>query len=337
MNAKKILLRKYELIKMLLTRIIDDGLLKDAANLTFISIVAIIPMLSFSLLILPNILDVDKSVYITRLLNNFIPETASKVQEMIELALDKKIRLNIFSFIFVGISSFSMFNILNKTFDRILRIHHSHKNDILTKITKFIGSIFFGFIIMILIFTLVSTSIIHNIPVISAIAKLLSYFVPIILQFVLLNILYLFMPSIRISRVNLMKGTLITVLIWYLAKIGFDVYINHSIRFNQDFGVLTAIPITVLWLYLNWFLILCGMLIISLFRESVSGKAVKFSAKKKYRNLQLDIRLLINSKEYSEVKSDLDKSQFNAILDVLKTVVNKEKIDGENDEKKSSN
>ena len=334
-TLKKIVTSSFKTTKLFILKVFEQGLMKDAANLTFISMVAIIPMLSFAFLILPNILDVDKSVYIAKILDNFIPETAAKVKELIELALNKKVSLNIYSFIFVGIGSFSMFNILNKTFDRILDIHQTHKIDIFAKLTKFIGSIFFGFLIMILIFTLVSASVIQDIPVISTFAKILSYFIPIILQFTLLTILYLFMPSIRISRNDLLKGTLITTLAWYIAKFGFDIYVRNSIKFNSDFGVLATIPVTVLWLYLNWLLILCGILIISMFRKSSAGETMEVIHRQKFHKLQLDIRVLIDSKEYSNLKNNIRENQLNSILDVIKYSINNDD-NGENDEQESS-
>lgn len=340
-NSTKLILgfisKCFKTCKIFILKIFDEGLMKEAANLTFISMVAIIPMLSFALLILPNILNVDKSLYIGKILDNFIPETAAKVKELIELALNKKVSLNIYSFIFVGVGSFSMFNILNKTFDRILDIHETHKIDIWTKLTKFIGSIFFGFVIMILIFTLVSASVIQDVPVISSFAKILAYFIPIILQFTLLLILYLFMPSIRISRNNLLRGTLITTLAWYIAKFGFDIYVRNSIKFNSDFGVLATIPITVLWLYLNWLIILCGVLIISMFRKSFAGETMGVCKKQKLHQLQLDIRVVIDSKEYCQIRSDLKEKEFVKILDVIKSNISKDKNEyGENNEEESS-
>ena len=103
----------FKTCRLFVLKVFAEGLMKEAANLTFISIVAIIPMLSFALLVLPNILDVDKGLYISKILDNFIPETAAKVKEIIELALNKKVSLNIYSFLFVGVGSFTMFNILN--------------------------------------------------------------------------------------------------------------------------------------------------------------------------------------------------------------------------------
>ncbi len=334
-TLKKLLTKSFKTSKIFVLKIFELGLMKEAANLTFISMVAIIPMLSFAFLILPNILNVDKSVYIARILDNFIPETAAKVKELIELALNKKVSLNIYSFIFVGFGSFSMFNILNKTFDKILDIHQTHQIDIFAKLTKFIGSIFFGFLLMILIFTLVSASVIQEIPVISTFARIVSYFIPIILQFTLLTILYLFMPSIRISKNDLIKGTLITTLAWYIAKFGFDIYVRNSINFNSDFGLLATIPITVLWLYLNWLLILFGILIISMFRKSSSGEGFDINQAQRFHKLQLDIRVLLDSKEYSNLKYNLKENQFDSILDVIKSSINNDK-NGESNEEESS-
>ncbi|MFA7056011.1 MAG: YihY/virulence factor BrkB family protein [Candidatus Cloacimonadales bacterium] len=311
-------------LKLFILKILDEGLVKDAANLTFISIVAIIPMLSFALLILPNILDIDKGVYIGKILNNFIPETADKVRDLIMIALSKKVSLNLYSFIFVGVGSFSMFNILNKTFDRILGVEHTHKLDIFTKITKFIGSIFFGFIIMILIFTIVSTTVVRDIPIISKFATIISYFIPIILQFTILIILYLFLPSIRLSKNDLLKGTLITTLAWYIAKFGFDIYVGRSNKFSDTLGVLNTIPIAVFWLYLNWLIILCGILIIAMFRKSSYGESIELRNNQEYHQLQLDVRILLDGKEYKEIKSNLKQSQIGSILDVVKSAISYE-------------
>lgn len=336
MGFKKNFTTFFKTIKAFIWNILNEGLIKDAANLTFISIVAIIPMLSFALLILPNILEVDKSVYIAQILDNFIPETADKVRDLITIALSKKISLNIYSFIFVGVGSFSMFNILNKTFDRILGVQHTHKLDFFTKITKFVGSIMFGFIIMILIFTIVSTTMVQDIPIVSTFAKIISYFIPLILQFTILIILYLFLPSIKLSRADVLKGTLITSLAWYMAKFAFDIYVGRSNKFSDNLGMLNSIPIAVFWLYMNWLIILCGILIIAMFRKASYGESLETGSNGRYHQLRLDVRILLDGKEFKEIKSNLTQSQIGSIIDVVKSAIGNEAtpcdVDDEQDE-----
>lgn len=325
MKSESNFIKFFKFTKLFIWRLFDEGLVKEAANLTFISIVAIIPMLSFALLILPNILDVDKSVYIAKILNNFIPETAERVRDLIMTALDKKVSLNIYSFIFVGVGSFSMFNILNKTFDRILGVEHTHKLDIFAKVTKFVGSIFFGFIIMILIFTIVSATLVRDIPLVSSFARIISYFIPIILQFTILIILYLFMPSIRIRKGDLLKGTLITTLAWYIAKFGFDFYVGSSNKFSDNLGLLNTIPIAVFWLYLNWLIILCGILMIAMFRQLSNGSSMEIPKVEKLHRLQLDVKILLDDKEYKEIRSNLQKNQIANILGIIKSAISFER------------
>lgn len=331
--TKELFIKSFSLIKIFITSLIREGVLKEAANLTFISIIAFMPIVSFIVLLLPDIFGVDKSEYIGLILKNFIPETAEKLRDVINSALRIKYNLNLYSFIIVGVSSFSMFSIINRAFDKILDIHEELKPDLITHITKFIGSIFFGFLIVILLFTIMSANVFHNFPGATSIVTFLSYIVPIFLQFLIFIILYFFMPSIRISRGSLLKGTVITTSIWYVLKFGFDIYIRRFSAFKTGYGIIATLPISLLWLYVNWIIILSGILIIAILEKNRRGESLELKREPTKHKLQLVLNVLIDDKEYKCYKKDLNKQEIESILDIVRSTVDDDKTNnGENND-----
>lgn len=144
------------------------------------------------------------------------------------------------------------------------------------------------------------------------------------------------MPSIKIRRYDVFKGTIITTIAWYIAKFGFDIYVLNSSRFDSEYGLLATIPITVLWLYINWLLILSGILIISLFRKNSFGEPIDTNSNRRFHKLQLDVRIILDSKEYSNLKTNLKNKDMNNILGILQDSIKNENNNGDTDEKKST-
>jgi membrane protein len=71
--------------------------------------------------------------------------------------------------------------------------------------------------------------------------------------------LYFFLPNTRVSAKAALWGAFIAALIWSFAKFGFGQYVTKFIPQFQIYGVLGIIPLTVMWIYLSWLIVLFGL------------------------------------------------------------------------------
>ncbi|HNQ44166.1 MAG TPA: YihY family inner membrane protein [Candidatus Cloacimonadota bacterium] len=250
-------------LKALYQRIISEGVLRESASLSYVTILGFIPFITFIVMIAPDLPFLNLKEKISEVVaTNFIPGSAKAVMDMINDMIARRMGLNIMVFVILLISSYSLFNNIRKTFDRILSTQLAESQDILTQFIKFFGTLVFGLVIMVLLF---SSS---SMPIISRILKLpiftwLGYIVPFVLQFLALLFLYMLMPSIKIRRSSLFRGVFCTTVIWVLVKSGFDSYIYNLTSYQAVYGVIAALPIFLFWIYVNWVIILGGIVLIS--------------------------------------------------------------------------
>ncbi len=71
--------------------------------------------------------------------NIFVPESANQIFEHISELAQRKISFNLFSFIILLFTSYSLFKIINDTFDHILVAKEEGKRGFLSDMVKFIG------------------------------------------------------------------------------------------------------------------------------------------------------------------------------------------------------
>lgn len=73
------------------------------------------------------------------------------------------------------------------------------------------------------------------------------------------NILYVFGPCIKHKKWHfLMPGTVVSVVLWILASLGFKIYLKYFNLFNVTYGPIGAVIILLLWFYLSGIAILIG-------------------------------------------------------------------------------
>lgn len=255
--------------KLFIKRINEERIPRESAALAYVTILGFIPFITFIIMIAPDLPFFNVKGKIADVVaQHFIPGSAQAVMDMIGDMISRRMSLNIMAFSILLISAYLLFNNIQRTFDRILSTQTYEKNDIISQFVKFIGTLVFGLIILVLLF---SSS---SLPIISRIVKLrlftwMTYVLPFIMQFFLLYFLYIFFPSVRIKNRSIITGALWTTVIWVLLKGVFDQYIYNLTSYQAVYGVLAALPIFLFWIYVNWIIILSGVVLVSILDERI--------------------------------------------------------------------
>ncbi|MCB5261935.1 MAG: YihY family inner membrane protein [Candidatus Cloacimonetes bacterium] len=313
-RRKAIFNKAYEFMKLWIGRVIKERVPRSAGSLAYVTILGFIPFLTFIVMLAPDLPFLNLKEKIGAVVaENFIPGSADAVMGMINEMISRRMSLNIMVFIILLVSSYALFENIRNTFDHILITHAPERKDILSQFVKFFGTIVFGLLILVLLF---SSS---SLPIISRLLKLriftwLMYIVPFILQFLALFFLYMLMPSIKVKRKSLIKGAFWTTVIWVLVKSGFDYYIYNLTSFQAVYGVIAALPIFLFWIYVNWIIILAGIVLVSVIDKGIREEVIQTQPQKVVR---LTLEMYSDSKLNQRLEKFISKNDIKDLVDQI--------------------
>lgn len=313
-RRKKMWNNAVSFVSLLVNRISKERVPQESGSLAYVTILGFIPFITFIMMIVPDLPFLNLKDRIGEVVaKNFIPGSAETVMDMINDMIARRMGLNIMVFAILLISSYSLFNNIRSTFDRILSTHAPQSMDILSQFVKFFGTLVFGFILLVLLF---SSS---SLPIISRVVKLgiftwLSYILPFITQFLALYFMYMFLPSVRTKQRSLIVGTFWTTVIWILVKSFFDYYIINLTSYQAIYGVLAALPIFLFWIYVNWLIILSGIVMVSVIDKEVRDEVILRAPE---RVVKITLEMFSDSKLNNRLESYINKKDIKDLVDQL--------------------
>ena len=95
--------------------------------------------------------------------------------------------------------------------------------------------------------------------------------VPMVITILFFLFLYIATPNARVRTVPALIGATIAGVVWEIAKHAYAIYTVKSISYSAIYGSLGAIPLFLLWIYLNWFIFLTGARIGFALQHAVTG------------------------------------------------------------------
>ena len=291
--------------------LMKERVLREAGALTYITIMGFVPVVVFLIFLAPTLPFLDLKEKIFALISeNLIPSAALQVQNIIQNMLENKAGFNIINFIVIAVSSYSLFIVIRDSFDRILRLEFRTKPGLISQIIKFLGTLILGLLIMIV---LLSTS---SIPIISGILKLpvfkwFSFLIPFLMQYIVLLLLYSLMPSVTVKATSLVRGAFWAAIIWLIARSGFDFYIYNLTTYPERYGAVSALPIFLLWIYVNWVIIMSGMVMVSVYENRKNGKEPTESPQQMVR---VTVEMYTNSKLNKRIEKLLATEELKNIV-----------------------
>jgi len=312
---KKIMDNVWNFLVLFYRRIVSEGIMKEAGALTYITMLSFIPFLMFIFFIIPDLPFLNMQEKIASLVEKtFIPESATQVNLFVQETLNRRSTFNILNFLILSITSYALFKVIRDTFDRILSMDYRPKQDIVSQLIKFLGTIIFGMVIILLLFSSSSIPVISVVMDIPVLKQLLVQIIPFVTQFIALIFLYMILPSIRMKRSALFRSAFWTTLIWVIVKSGFDFYIFHLTNIEAVYGVLASLPIFLMWIYLNWLIILGGIVLASVLDQK---DKIVLSAKTPRQIVKLTVEMYSDNQINQRLEQYLKKKDLNEMINYL--------------------
>lgn len=310
-RRKQMLKNSFNFFKLLYTRITTEGVLKESASLTYITLLGFVPFITFVFMIAPDLPFLNVKDKIREILAaNMVPGSAHAMMGYFDDFIKNRTAFNIMSFVILIVSSYSLFRNIRNTFDRILDVRMVNSQDIISQLIKFFGTLIFGFIIMVVLFSASSLpviSLIFNLPIL----KQISYVLPFVVQFLGISLLYSMIPTIRVGRKAVIRGAFWTSVMWALVKNLFDVYIYNLTSIQAVYGVMSALPIFLMWIYFNWVIIMGGIVLVSVLDSKVQLKEME---KEPVKTVRLTLEMYSDDSLNRRLEALVDKKDLLNIL-----------------------
>ena len=236
-----------------------------SASLAYVTILGFIPFIIFLLNFLPELKFLHMEQNIQEIVKTiFVPDSAEQIFSYITTITSKSISFNLFSFIVLLLTSYSLFKIINDTFDNILNVHENRKKDIISNLTKFFGMSIFGSLLILILLSATSLPLISKFISLPFLQNISLYLSPFVILLIIFSLGFFLIPTTRLRKRSILLGAGISSFVWIVFKSVFNWYIITFTNIELIFGVLASIPIFLFWIYSNWIIILSGLIIVSI-------------------------------------------------------------------------
>lgn len=249
-----------KLLLYLRKRYVEDGCQHSAAALTYMSLFAVVPLLTVMYAILsavPAFQEVGIQIQ-DMVFNNFVPSTGQEVQDYLSQFSQQAQSLTGVGVAFLGVTAILMLKNIEKTFNGIWKTRDNRSglsSFLLYWAILSLGPIFIGLALAISTY-LTSLKILVEVDTIGIGPHLLRL-APYILTSAAFTLLFAAVPNCRVPIKNALVGGVVTALIFEVAKWAFTSVIANS-SFQLIYGTFAFIPLFLLWIYLSWLIVLAG-------------------------------------------------------------------------------
>ncbi len=267
-------------MRYLAQRFSQDGCNQSAAALTYMSLFAIVPMLTlmysmFSLV--PAFQEVGAQVE-SFIFSKFLPSSGQEISQYLSEFSGQARKLSAAGVIILMVTSFLMLGNIEKTFNHLWATTGDRKGlagFLVYWAILSLGPLLLAAGMMMKTYLLSFRLLVDEVDGLGLSVMLFAY-LPWLLTWLAFTLLYIAVPNCKVKTSYAVLGGLVTTVMFETAKWLFGLLVAHS-SYTSIYGAFAVVPLFLLWIYFLWVLILIGAeLIRSLetFRYSGRGKAM---------------------------------------------------------------
>jgi membrane protein len=251
----------FTLITHIQQRYVADGCSHSAAALTYMSLFAVVPLMTVMYAVLsavPAYQEVGLQVQ-GFIFKNFIPSTGQEVQGYLEQFSQQARNLTGVGVVFLGITAVMMLKNIEKIFNAIWRTRENRKglsSFLLYWAILSLGPICIGLALGISTY-LVSLKVVFDQVDVIGIGPHLLRASPYLLTGAAFTLLFAAVPNCKVPIKHALAGGFVTALAFEIAKQLFAGIVANT-SFQSIYGTFAAMPLFLLWIYLSWLIVLAG-------------------------------------------------------------------------------
>ena len=253
-----ILKHMQSFLVMLWARINHDRLTTSAAELAYTTILALVPLITviFALLsAFPMFDEVSQSLK-QLIYSNLVPTASDTIQNYLEQFIANTRKMTLVGIIGLIVTSLLLINSINNALNRIWRT--KRKRSFMYNLTMYwtiltLGPILVGSSVAV-------SSYIFSLKWLSDAASgdVLLSTLPFIISIVGFWLLYSIIPTESVPFKEALIGALVAAILFEIGKRAFALYVTSFPTYQLIYGVVSSIPIMLVWIYCSWCIVLFG-------------------------------------------------------------------------------
>ena len=247
-------------IDYVVSRFRTDKCSSVAAELTFTSLLALVPLTTvvFSLLALVPDFQSMAGQLQTMMFEYFVPATGESVQGYLTEFVGKAKSMSGVGFIMLVVTALLMMRTIDRSFNNIWQI--KSKKSILRTFLVYWAILTLGPIL--LGTSLVISSYLKSLPLLSNVVQQSSSWatvgLPMIMETITFALMFFVIPDRKVLFKHALIASSICAVFFEFAKSGFGIFVEYISTYQVIFGALATIPLFMIWIYLSWSIVLFG-------------------------------------------------------------------------------
>lgn len=253
-------------------RFFKKGLTYQASALAYISLLAIVPVISVIFYFVSLFPIFSDLIVLTQfyIYHNFLPSSSERVEGYLTQFMHQASTLPVLSICFSILSGLLVMMTVEHTLDKIWGV--TFKSRVWVIRLKAWGILlivpfFIGFISFLLeyVLTFFGFTAYYNVEV-----GLIHF----IINVLIFTIIYKFVPNTEVAWTDGLIGGITAAILFELVRQCFQIYVNYFSAYQLIYGAISFLPIFFIWVYLAWCIIIFSALV-------VHAKITLYSARKK--------------------------------------------------------
>lgn len=249
-----------ELIKYFFRRIKRDNIALEAGALAYTSLLSLIPAFTVILSIfavVPAFKDLRDSVS-SFAAENFMPVFTEAISGHVGSLVEHAGKLTATSTVALFIVSLLLVRSIDHSLNRIWRGGRRKIGSMIaiywTLLT--LGPLAVGMIIWltskVLAYALTAGQTL-GVPL-----MLVYYLFPVIIEIVVITALFVIVPAATVKFQDALLGAVVTTVAFEISKKIFSAFVLNFSNYEALYGALAALPVLMIWIYINWWIVLLG-------------------------------------------------------------------------------
>lgn len=252
--------RLLRLLQHVWRRFNEDTCPRNAAALTYMSLFAVVPLMTVVLAMLSAIPAFNGATGELQnfVFSHFMPSTGQEIQGYLLNFAAQARKLTGIGIVFLLVTALTMLTNIEKVFNVIWRTR-GHRSGLSSFLRYWailsLGPLCMGLALGISTY-LVSLHWLDDVDVFGA-RKLLLSIAPLVLTSIAFTLLYAAIPNARVPVRDAAIGGVICAVCFEIAKQLFAVVVANT-SYQVVYGTFAAIPLFLLWIYISWLIVLAG-------------------------------------------------------------------------------
>lgn len=233
-----------------------------AAALTFVTLLAIVPLMvvSFSIFAAFPVFHNFYQPIQDFIFEHFVPTTGKVVQQYLQLFVQQSSKLSLWGTLFLIVTALLVMFTVEQALNQIWRVRTRRKGlatlllywAVLTLVPILMG------VSLVISSYLISLPLIQGTPAIRWTQGWLFRWLPFLLTALTFTLVYIVIPNYKVRIRHAVVGGLFGAILFELARAAFATYLTRYPTYQLLYGAFATIPLFFLWVYWVWVIVLLG-------------------------------------------------------------------------------